>query len=106
MLEEPVAMNRERAYRQRLVLELEKLLKLEDDWKATADYLEEMVVENGLLPVSATPLNRDSPFGFAVNLIEDQDLLRENGNLINLQLRNWSPASAENAEDLVLHLLI
>lgn len=99
-------MSRERAYRESLILELAKLLEEEEDWKATADYLEEMVVENGLLPVDATPLNRESPWGFAVNLIEDQDLLRENGNLVNLYLQGWDPRNAINAGDLVSHLLI
>ncbi len=85
---------------------LADLLGQEPDWKARADQLEQMVVGNGLLPESCLPLSRESPMGFAMNLIQDQDIMLENSNLINLEQRKWDPESATSAKVLVRRLLV
>lgn len=99
-------MDEAKTYRQNFERVLVRLLERELDWKARADQLERMVVDNGLLPESALPLSRESPWGFAQNLIEDQDVMLENSNLINLQERKWDPESASSAKVLVRHLLV
>lgn len=85
---------------------LAELMRQTPDWKQTAEVLEKMAVDGSLIPESAPPLSRESPEGFAQNLISDQDSVLENSNLTNLSQQNWDPQNAETAEDLLSHLLL
>ena len=93
-------------YPLQVVEALAGLLEKDPQWVATAAEAEAMVVDNGLLPVSALPLSRASPLAFSLNLILDQDSVLENSNLLNLEEQGWDPQEAANALDLVGHLLL
>ena len=94
------------AYAHRVEKHLVALLQQSEDWTVEAAELEEMALENGLMPPEAFPLPKSSPQQFVTHLISEQASVLENSNLVNLYHRQWEPKNSETPSDLLSHLLI